>query len=124
AVSDPNSSNNTATASDVVALGTQADLVVANSASPSSVAAGSNITYTQTVTNKGPAIASGASFTQSTPPNTNFRSITPPAGWTCGTTPAVGGTGAITCNATSTLAVNSTGTFTLVLQVNTGTPSG
>jgi uncharacterized repeat protein (TIGR01451 family) len=123
-VSDPNTSNNTATASDVVATGAQADLVVANSASPTSVAAGSNVTYTQTVTNKGPAIASGASFTQVTPPNTNFRSITPPAGWTCGTIPAVGGTGTITCNATGTLAVNSTGTFTLVLQVNAGTPSG
>src|SRR4029077_4292204 len=71
-----------------------------------------------------PATASGASFTQVTPPNTNFRSITPPAGWTCGTTPAVGGTGTITCNATGTLAVNSAGTFTLVLQVNAGTPSG
>jgi uncharacterized repeat protein (TIGR01451 family) len=123
-VSDPNTSNNTATASDVVATGAQADLVVANSASPTSVAAGSNVNYTQTVTNKGPTTASGASFTQVTPPNTNFRSITPPAGWTCGTIPAVGGTGTITCNATGTLAVNSTGTFTLVLQVNAGTPSG
>ncbi len=124
AITDPNSSNNTATAADVVATAAQADLVVTNSASPTSVAAGSNVTYTQTVTNKGPATASGASFTQVTPPNTNFRSMTPPAGWTCGTTPAVGGTGTITCNATGTLAVNSIGTFTLVLQVNAGTPSG
>jgi uncharacterized repeat protein (TIGR01451 family) len=124
ATTDPNSSNNTATASDVVATAGQADLVVTNSASPTSVAAGSNVTYTQTVTNKGPATATGGSFTQVTPPNTNFRSIAPPGGWTCGITPAVGGTGTITCNATGILAVNSIGTFTLVLQVNAGTPSG
>jgi uncharacterized repeat protein (TIGR01451 family) len=123
-ITDPNSSNNSATAADVVALNTQADLVVTNSASPTSVAAGSNVTYTQTVNNKGPAVASGATFTQVTPPNSNFQSITPPAGWTCGTKPAIGGTGTITCTATGTLGVNSTGTFTLVLQVNSGTPSG
>ena len=124
AITDPNTSNNSATAADVVALATQADLVVTNSPLPTSVAAGSNVTYTQTVNNKGPAAASGATFTQVTPANTNFRSITPPAGWNCGTVPAVGGTGTITCTATGTLAVNSTGTFTLVLQVNSGTPSG
>ncbi|MBZ5689567.1 MAG: DUF11 domain-containing protein [Acidobacteriia bacterium] len=125
AIADPNTSNNTATASDVVATAAQADLVVTNSASPTSLAAGSNVTYTQTITNKGPAAAAaGATFTQVTPPNTNFRSITPPAGWICGTKPAVGGTGTITCTATTTLAVNSTRTFTLVLQVNAGTPSG
>jgi uncharacterized repeat protein (TIGR01451 family) len=123
-ITDPNPANNSATAADVVATATQADLVVTNSASPISVAAGNNVTYTQTVTNKGPAVATGASFTQVTPPNTNFQSITPPAGWTCGIKPAIGGTGTITCTATGTLAVNSTGAFTLVLQVNAGTPSG
>ena len=123
-ITDSNTANNSATAADVVATATQADLVVSNSASPTSVAAGSNITYTQTVTNLGPAAATGASFTQVTPPNTNFQSITPPAGWDCGIKPAVGGTGTITCTATSSLAVNSSGTFTLVLQVNAGTPSG
>jgi len=123
-VTDPNPANNSATAADVVAIATHADLVVTNSAFPTSVAAGSNVTYTQTVTNKGPAAATGGSFTQVTPPNTNFQSIAAPAGWTCGTTPAVGGTGTITCNATGNLAVNSTGTFTLLLQVNSGTPSG
>ena len=124
AITDPNTSNNSATAADVVATTTLADLVVTNSPSPSSVAAGSNVTYTQTVTNNGFATATGATFSQTTPPNTNFQSITPPAGWTCGTTPSVGGTGTITCTATGTLAVNSVGTFTLVLQVNSGTTSG
>ena len=123
-VSDPNSANNSATASDVVATVTQADLVTSNTASPTSVAAGSNVTYTQIVTNKGPAAATSVTLTQATPPNTDFQSITPPAGWTCGTKPAVGGTGTITCTDASSLALNATATFTLVLQVNAGTPAG
>ena len=40
-----------------VASGTQADLSVTNSGSPNPVTAGNNITYTQTVTNGGPATA-------------------------------------------------------------------
>jgi uncharacterized repeat protein (TIGR01451 family) len=122
--SDPNSGNNSATANDVVATATQADLVTTNSASPLAVAAGSNVTYTQSVTNNGPAAATSVSFTQNTPPNTTFQSITPPAGWTCGTVPPVGGTGTITCTDGSNLAVNATANFTLVLQVNAGSASG
>jgi uncharacterized repeat protein (TIGR01451 family) len=125
AVADPNAANNSATAADVVALATQADIITTNSASPNPVAAGGNITYTQAVTNNGPAVTTaGMTFTQVTPPNTNFQSITPPAGWTCGTVPAIGGTGTITCTDSGTLGVGSTATFSVVLQVNSGTPSG
>jgi uncharacterized repeat protein (TIGR01451 family) len=124
ATADPNTANNTATANDVVATATQADLVVTNSASPTSVTAGSNVTYTQTVQNLGPAAATTVSFTQTTPPNTNFQSISTPGGWTCGTKPAVGGTGTITCTI-GTLNTSATATtFTLVLQVNALTPFG
>ena len=119
---DSNSANNTATAADVVATAAQADLVTTNVASPTSVAAGSNVTYAQSVTNNGPAAATTVSFTQSTPPNTNFQSITAPAGWTC-INPAVGAAGTITCTI-STLAATTTANFTLVLQVNAGTASG
>jgi len=122
---DPVLTNNSATASDVVALASQADLITTNSASPTLVAAGSNVTYTQIVTNNGPAVTTaGMTITQTTPPNTTFQSMTPPAGWTCGTLPPVGGTGTITCTASGTLAVNGTATFTLLLQVNAGTTSG
>jgi uncharacterized repeat protein (TIGR01451 family) len=120
---DPNGSNNTAIAADVVATAAQADLVAANSASPASVAAGSNVTYTQSVTNDGPAAATAATFTQTTPPNTSFQSIAAPAGWGC-VTPAVGNAGTITCTDGSNLALNATAAFTLALQVNVGTPSG
>jgi len=121
---DPNPANNSATAADVVATAAQADLVTTNSASPTSVAAGSNVTYSQSVTNLGPAVAtSPVKLTQTTPPNTNFQSMTPPAGWTC-ITPSVGAAGTITCTDGGTLAINAPANFTLVLQVNAGTPSG
>ena len=85
-----------AVATDVVAAVTQADLALSTSANPVTVLAGNQITYTQTVTNNGPAAAAGATFTQATPTNTTFQSVTAPAGWTC-TTPAAGATGTITC---------------------------
>jgi uncharacterized repeat protein (TIGR01451 family) len=120
---DPNSTNNSATATDIVASATQADLITTNVATPTTVTAGNTVTYTQTVTNNGPAAATTVTFTESTPPNTTFQSITQPAGWTCGTLPAVGGTGTITCTAT-TLALNASASFSLVLQTATGTPAG
>ncbi len=116
---DPNSANNTATAADVVATAAQADLITTNSATPTSVAAGSTVTYTQSVTNNGPLAAASPSFTQTTPPNTTFQSISAPAGWTC-TTPAIGASGTITCTAT-TLALNAPANFSLVLQVSAST---
>src|SRR5271157_4090038 len=124
AISDPNQANNSATAGDIVATNAQADLITTNSASPTTVAVGNNVTYSQSVTNNGPAAATGVTFTQSTPPNTNFQSITPPAGWTCAPVPAVGGTGTITCTDGSTLGTGAPANFTLVLQVNANTPAG
>jgi uncharacterized repeat protein (TIGR01451 family) len=123
-VTDPDNTDNSATAADVVATAAQADLVVTNIAAPTTVAAGSNVTYTQTVKNLGPFRATTASLTQVTPPNTTFVSMTAPAGWTCGTLPPVGGTGTITCTDGVNLTVGSTANFTLVLQVVAGTPSG
>jgi uncharacterized repeat protein (TIGR01451 family) len=115
---DPNLANNSATANDVVATATQADLVATNSASPTSVAAGGNVTYTQSVQNLGPAAAATMSFTDPVPPNTTVVSLTGPAGWTCSIATTPPG-----CTIGS-LAANTTANFTLVLQVNAGTPSG
>ena len=84
---DPNSSNNTATASTIVGT-TGPNLSVTNAASPNPVQAGTNITYTQVVTNTGSTAATGGSFTEATPANTTFVSITPPTGWSCAGFPA------------------------------------
>jgi len=51
---DPNPGNNSASSS--IAVGTSADLSIAVADSPDPVIAGNNITYTQTVTNPGPAM--------------------------------------------------------------------
>jgi uncharacterized repeat protein (TIGR01451 family) len=115
--SDPNTANNSATVSDVVAASNQADLVVTMSATPTSVVAGSDVTYTITVQNLGPAAASNpATLTGSLPPNTTFVSATIPGGWTCNA-------GTISCTNTN-FAKGTTSTFTVVLQVNSATPSG
>jgi uncharacterized repeat protein (TIGR01451 family) len=127
ATTDPNSANNTATATDVVAAAGQADLSMANTPSVSTTAAGSNVTYTQVITNFGPAAttAATATLTETVPANMNFQSMTPPAGWTC-VTPAVGGTGTITCTAGAgtSIALNGTASFSLVMQVSATAPSG
>jgi uncharacterized repeat protein (TIGR01451 family) len=127
ATTDPNLANNSATATDVVAAAGQADLSMANTPSVSTTAAGTNVTYTQVITNLGPAAttAATATLTETVPANMNFQSITHPAGWTC-TTPAVGGTGTITCTAGAgtSIAVNGTASFSLVMQVNANAPSG
>jgi uncharacterized repeat protein (TIGR01451 family) len=102
-----------------VTAGAQTTLTVSDSATPNPVATGSDITYTQTVTNTTATAATGASLTETTPASTLFESMTPPTGWTCGTLPAVGGTGTITCtlNAAGTVAGNASLTFTLVVEV-------
>jgi uncharacterized repeat protein (TIGR01451 family) len=102
-----------------VTAGAQTTLTISDGATPNPVATGSDITYTQTVTNTTATAATGASITETTPTSTLFESMTPPTGWTCGTLPAVGGTGTITCtaNAPGTVAGNASLPFTLVVEV-------
>src|SRR5206468_1034181 len=85
-------------------------------------AAGSNITYTQTVTNRGPSNAATVSFTQAVPANTTFFSAVTPPGWAC-VLPAVGATGNITCTI-ATLSPATTANFQFVVRVNPGTAAG
>src|SRR5271157_5142315 len=122
---DPNYSNNSASTSFTVAANSsQADLGVTASASPDPVTQGNNITFTETVTNNGPAIESNSTLTVPIPANTTFYSLAPvPSGWSC-TTPAVGATGTVTCNLTGTLAVGTNVSFPLVVKVNSGVAAG
>jgi uncharacterized repeat protein (TIGR01451 family) len=125
-VEDPNTGNNNATANVTVASATQSDLAVTSTASPNPVTDGNNISYTQIVTNNGPAaVAIGnAIFTDTIPTNTTFVSLTVPTGWSCGTLPAVGATGTITCKNTVSFAANATASFPLVVKVNQGVSPG
>jgi uncharacterized repeat protein (TIGR01451 family) len=131
ATPDPNSGNNSATATTVVATAGQVDLAISASGLPNPVTPNNNITYTQTVTNNGPIAitASGATtvtFTDAIPANTTLGSaFTAPTGWTCNSI-SVGGTGTFTCtlNSGQTLAVGATVNFPLVVKVNAATASG
>jgi uncharacterized repeat protein (TIGR01451 family) len=121
-INDNNLANNTATVNTLVASPASANIAVTNSAAPSTVAPSANITYTQSLTNNGPATATTVTFTEAIPTNTTFVSFAKPAAWTC-TTPAVGATGTVNCSI-ATLAAGATAAFTLVTKVNAGTATG
>ena len=125
ATPDPNYSNNSATATFTVATAGQADLAVTASASPNPVTQLNNITFTETVTNNGPADETNATFTVTIPANTTLVSFTPPSNWTCNTI-AVGGTGTFTCtlNTGQTIAVGTQVNFPLIVKVNSGVAAG
>jgi uncharacterized repeat protein (TIGR01451 family) len=113
--------NNTATANTAVNV---ADLAVAKSDTPDPVNAGSNIGYSLTLVNNGPASASTVALSDPTPANTTFVSMNQVSGpaFTL-TTPAVGATGTVTAT-TGTLAAGGSAVFTLVVNVNPATASG
>ena len=105
-----------------------ADLAVTNSGSPNPVVAGSNITYTQTVTNNGPIDGINATMTEAIPTNTTFQSLvisgSGAANWNC-STPAVGATGVINCtNPDIPVGASGAATFTVVVNVNGATAVG
>ena len=120
---DPNAANNSDTETTATSGGLLSpDLTVTQTDTPDPVLAGTNLTYTVTVTNAGPTNASTVSLTDTIPANTTFVSITGPAGWTI-TSPAVGGTGTVTATR-STLAIVAPQVFTLVVRVNAATAAG
>jgi uncharacterized repeat protein (TIGR01451 family) len=98
-----------------------ADLTVTKSRLPAGpVKAGTNVTYTVTVTNHGPNYAGNVTMTDDVPAGTAFVSLVSPGGWSC-KTPAVGASGPITCKETS-MAVNEVATFTIVATIDCTVP--
>ncbi len=118
AVTDSNSSNNSATADVTVAAASQSDMAVTMTDSPNPVLAGANITYTAVVTNNGPATATTVTAVDTIPANTTFSSDTVPAGWTC----VVNAT-TVSCSNPS-MAANASSTFTFIFTVTAGTAPG
>lgn len=106
---DGNPTNNVASTTTVVVSPTQTDLVVTNTV-PAVVVRTQPYTFTQTVTNNGPAAATAPTFVTQVPSSSIFSSITTPsAGWTCSA--PVGGT--ITCTRSTPLAVGESAVFSL-----------
>jgi uncharacterized repeat protein (TIGR01451 family) len=111
--SDPNSANNTANATTLVA--TIADLSITKTAAPiqPGYQPNTDITYTITVTNGGPSTAAGVTVTDTIPAGMTLVSSTPSQGTCTATAP-------VTC-AIGTLASGATATVTVVARTTTQT---
>jgi uncharacterized repeat protein (TIGR01451 family) len=105
----------------VTTIATAADLALTKTG-PAVVTAGTNLTYTLTLTNNGPSDAQTVSLTDATPAGTTFVSASSATGFTQ-TTPAVGGTGTVTETAPS-MAAGATATFTIVVQATSSDANG
>jgi len=98
------------------------DLSVTKSASPDPVVAGTDLTYTITVTNAGPSNAPNATLSDPLPAGTTFVSLPPVAGWSC-TPPAVGSAGTVSCTAASFTVGSAVFTLTVAVLPSTTGPS-
>jgi uncharacterized repeat protein (TIGR01451 family) len=117
---DPNSENNTASTTLVVA---SADVSLTKTG-PANASAGNPVSYVVTVTNAGPDQAQNVTFTDPLPALTTFVSVTQNSGPTalC-TAPAPNTGGTVSC---TIAALNSgmSAQFTIVAHVNGNTPAG
>ncbi|HWP45948.1 MAG TPA: FG-GAP-like repeat-containing protein [Candidatus Limnocylindrales bacterium] len=100
---DPNLSDNT-TSQDTT-VNPAADLMVTQSDSPDPVAVGNNVTYTITVTNNGPSVATGVTLTDTLPAGVLFVSATLSSGNCNGTGPVICSLGTLAKGASITIAL-------------------
>ncbi len=112
---DPAPSNNTA--ADRTDVLTEADLVLTKTATPATVHAGDNVTYTITAYNAGPSDAAAATVEDLLPFGVSYVSATPGTG-TCAHISS-----AVICRL-GTLGAGDTATITIVAKVNSSTHGG
>jgi uncharacterized repeat protein (TIGR01451 family) len=105
----------------IVGLFLTADVSVSKVDTSDPVPAGNNLSYTITITNAGPGLATSAVLSDTLPAGTTFASLAPPGGWSC-TTPAVGLGGAVSCSIAN-MPVGSA-SFTLSVQVDANVAHG
>ena len=98
-----------------------ADMAV-TATGPATVTAGSNATYTITITNNGPNAATGVVLTDTLPTGSTFVSITESSGSDVFTSAQSGGT--VTETASASIATGGTDTFTLVVNAPSSLPAG
>ena len=120
---DPSLGNNTTTENTTVGL--PADLSVTKYDTPDPVTAGTTLTYAVTITNNGPADATGVTVTDTLPLGVTFGSATPSQGTCSGTSTVTCDLGTLSngANATVTIAVTpaAAGTITNTASVTATT---
>lgn len=121
-VADSNTTNNTGSVSSTI--DPRADVTVTKTASPTTVAAGQNLTYVVTARNNGPSQAANVTIDDVLPLNVFFVSALPSAGScsvkpTANTVTAVGNRN-VTCNL-GTIANGAQRTVTIVVRPTTST---
>ncbi|HYE16327.1 MAG TPA: carboxypeptidase regulatory-like domain-containing protein [Pyrinomonadaceae bacterium] len=112
---DPATGNNTASVNGLQAVNS-ADLSVKKTDSVDPVAVGETTTYTMTVKNAGPSVATGVTLTDALPAGMTFVSATTSRGTL--STPAVGSGGTVTADLGS-MGLNATATVTVTVAVTT-----
>lgn len=94
-----------------------ADLSLTLTDAPDPVTAGTNLTYTATVTNAGPDPADNVTVTLPLPANTSFVSGSVAGGGSCAGSPVV-------CTVTGSIAAGASRTATITVLVAASTPTG
>jgi uncharacterized repeat protein (TIGR01451 family) len=113
--SDPNAANNTSSASFAVIA--EADLVTTKTGAPSPVTAGTNLTYTVTVSNAGPSDAQAVTVSDQLPAFTSFVSDSVSQG-------SASTSGSVVTLHFGTIGTGAVATGTIVVRVDPSTPDG
>jgi uncharacterized repeat protein (TIGR01451 family) len=104
-------------------LNTGNDLSVSATA-PAAIFAGGQITYQLTVTNDSPVLQRYVTLADALPANATLVSWTAPLGWRSSAPPVGSSSGTVIADTVALIPANSSANFTLVVQVNSGTPAG